>query len=226
GTATAQLAGQNPAGRPVEHALGVVDAKTVLADTRPAGLDAFPAFRQFEGQPRHQGVTTRLVKTSGRHQIIATKQSPIRRHTRVVTLIAALMADAHPIGQPCLARCGAPDTTAILFLPTGLLIGLEVAIEPLIAQIEVQIADGAAFLEYQLYLSDILLRQKTDVEVQIDTLGRIGGSSKKAQQNDEQRQLAEEHWAAPDKGSVLRRQAPAELDRKRGVQGTEGAQHG
>src|SRR5690606_31029103 len=90
-------------------------------------------------------------------------------------------------------------------------------IEPLIAQIEVQIADGAAFLEYQLYLSDILLRQKTDVEVQIDTLGRIGGSSKKAQQNDEQRQLAEEHWAAPDKGSVLRRQAPAEIQPARKI---------
>ena len=50
GATGTQVAGEHPAGGPVEQAGNVVDAKAVLADARPGRFDAFPAVGQFKLQ--------------------------------------------------------------------------------------------------------------------------------------------------------------------------------
>ncbi|MNE15304.1 hypothetical protein D3C80_1082110 [compost metagenome] len=166
--AGADGSGEHPAGRAVEQARDVVDAKAVLANARPRGLDTFPALGQLEAQARHQFGAVVLVQAGRGHQIVTTKQRPVRGHAGFIGAALEPLAQAHLIGQLALAWRRLPMAALIIALHLPLAIGLKIAVGAVLAQVEVQAAHCRPIGQGKAHLGLLALRQQAHVVIQID----------------------------------------------------------
>ena len=173
GAATAQRTGEHPAGRPVKHTGDIVDAKTVFADPRPWGFDAFPARWQLERQTRHQLAAVLLIETGRRDQVFAAKQRPLRGDPRVEAAVLALMVQVHAVAQVGLARRRVPQATAVMCIggQLPLAVSLEIAVTARWPKVEIQAAHCRSFGQGQAHLGLIALRQQADMVVKVDFFG-------------------------------------------------------